>query len=221
MSAVPATTTVGSLQNYLSRVYELDMACRVEDFLFTDENLAHRLEGEHFRATGEKLLIHESADELELSVYFDAAMLVRLDASTPLVSIAAADLRDFWTALEGVSHFLYLAWNAHYDRSVRGVELELQAEVDKYVITTMLVEEQQQAAAADIHTLLFERTQFDSGLADALLARYRDANRSAAKYCLSLARRFQPPHHPGRVRELRRFYRLDHCAKLHFIEQQH
>ena len=123
MSAVPATATVGSLQDYLSRVYELDMACRVEDFLFTDENMARRLEGEHFRAAGEKLLIHESADELELSVYFDAAMLVRLDASTPLVSIAAADLRDFWTALEGVSHFLWfssIASPAHVRTRSRG-----------------------------------------------------------------------------------------------------
>jgi len=130
----------------------------------------------------------------------------------PLTELNLAQLEDFWTALEGVSHFMYLAWNARHDRGVRGVELELQAEVDKYVLTAHLAAAQGTNGLPDIHALLFEHTSLDPGLSQALAQRYLDATRSAAVYCRSLSRRFSALPHPGLVRELRRFYRLDHTA---------
>jgi len=211
--------TLGSLQDYLANLYELDLAFRVEDFLINDEHLARSLEGETYHPTQEKLLIRETPDDVECSLFMDAGVLARLDAGTPLSNLSMAQLEDFWTALEGVSHFLYLAWNAHHDRGVRGVELELQAEVDKYVVTTHLAAAQRAAGLPDIHTLLFEHTHLVPGLSEALGQRYRDASRSAAIYCRSLARRFNAWPHPDLVRELRRFYRLDHSSKLRFIEQ--
>jgi hypothetical protein len=218
MQTVPVTT-LGSLQDYLTNLYELDLAFRVEDFLTSDEQLAKSLEGDAYRPTPEKLLIRETPDDVECSLFMDAQVLARLDAGTPLSNMSIAQLEDFWTALEGVSHFLYLAWNAHHDRGIRGVELELQAEVDKYVVTTHLAATQSAVTLPDIHTLLFEQTRLVSGLSEALGQRYRDASRSAAIYCRSLARRFGVMPHPDLVRELRRFYRLDHPAKLRFIEQ--
>ncbi|MGA9854618.1 MAG: hypothetical protein WBR29_05010 [Gammaproteobacteria bacterium] len=212
--------TLGSLQDYLANLYELDLAFRVEDFLISDERLAQSLEGEAYHPTPEKLLIREtSSDEVACSLFMNAEVLARLDAGTPLSNLSMAQLEDFWTALEGVSHFLYLAWNVHHDRGIRGVELELQAEVDKYVVTTHLAAAQRAGGLPDIHALLFEHTHLLPGLSAALGQRYRDASRSAAIYCRSLARRFSVLPHPDLVRELRRFYRLDHSAKLRFIEQ--
>lgn len=209
-STVPGYT-VGTLQDYLARLYELEVAFRVEDFLLTDARVARALEGESYRPLQEKLLVRELAAGLELSVYLDPEVLRRLATGAPL--------EDFWTALEGVSHFLYLAWNAQHDRGVRAVELELQAEVDKYALTTLLGSGHEGFAAGDVHRLLFDETHFDPHLSGALLARYRDANRGAARYCLSLARRFVSPRDPALLQELRRFYRLDHSTKLRFIEQ--
>jgi hypothetical protein len=203
--------TLGSLQDHLARLYELDVVFRVEDFLLTDAEVVRALEGEAYWPTREKLLVRETAEALELSMYLDPQVLRQL--------ATGASLEDFWTALEGVSHFLYLAWNAQYDRGVRPVEMELQAEVDKYALTTLLGAGRQDLAAAQVHELLFERAQFDPHLSGALLERYRDASRGAARYCLSLARRFTVPQHPALLRELRRFYRLDHAAKLRFIAQ--
>lgn len=218
MQTAPAAT-LGSLQDYLANLYELDLAFRVEDFLISDERLAQSLEGETYHPATEKLLIRETPDDVECSLFMDAGVLTRLDAGTPLSNLRMAQLEDFWTALEGVSHFLYLAWNVHHDRGIRGIELELQAEVDKYVVTMHLAAAQQAAELPDIHTLLFEHTHLVPGLSEALGQRYRDASRSAAIYCRSLARRFSVLPHPDLVRELRRFYRLDHSAKLRFIAQ--
>ncbi|HKV96225.1 MAG TPA: hypothetical protein VJR90_01875 [Gammaproteobacteria bacterium] len=211
MHAAAPGTTLGTLQDYLARLYELDVAFRVEDFLLTDARVAQALEGASYRPLPEKLLLRESPAALELSVYLDPEVLQRL--------AAGGSLEDFWTVLEGVSHFLYLAWNAQHDRGVRAVELELQAEVDKYALTTLIGAGQAGLGAGDVHQLLFECAHFDSGLSGALLERYRDATRDAARYCLSLARRFAGPKDPARLRELRRFYRLDHCTKIRFIAE--
>ena len=61
---------------------------------------------------------------------------IRLTASNPLETLNAANIADYWTALvrESVT-FIYLAWNAgpRPRREVCSSELELQAEIDKYV----------------------------------------------------------------------------------------
>ena len=51
-------------------------------------------------------------------------------------------MEDYWTALEGVSHFVYFAWNAGYDKPVSILELEMQAEIDKYIATFTLLRRQ-------------------------------------------------------------------------------
>lgn len=211
-------SAVATLQTQLTGLYELDLAFQVEHFLFSDARVARALEGPAWRPGSEKLLVRESSGELELSVYLDAALLARLETA-PLDLRSATSLDDWWTAIEGVSHFLYLAWNARHDRGVRAVELELQAEVDKYVMTTQLASARQDAAVDAVHALLFECARPDPALAGELRVRYHDASRSAAQYCLSLARRFGTGPHPDLVRELRRFYRLDHATKLRFIAQ--
>ena len=77
----------------------------------------------------------------------NAAILTRLDAD---------NLEDFWTAFEGVSHFTYYAWNAQREKRVTLLEMELQAEVDKYVATTLLLLTPRAAQPRGLHHWLFE-----------------------------------------------------------------
>ena len=57
--------------------------------------------------------------------------------------LTEANLADYCTALEGVSHFLYSTWRLNWDAPVSLLELETQAEVDKYAATVFLVADQQ------------------------------------------------------------------------------
>jgi len=214
----PGTATVRSLQDYLNRLYALDTAFRVDDFLLTDEAAARELEGEAFRAVEEKLLVMEEEEGLRLSLYLESGMLQRLEAARPLESLQRVELEDFWAVLEGVSHFTYLTFKAQQDRGVRPVELELQAEVDKFVVTALLALAQHRPASSrDLHHRLFELMRPDPALDAELRRRYLDAGRGAARYCQSLMRRFRELS-PALLPELRHFYRLDHLGKLRFIE---
>jgi len=100
-----------------------------------------------------------------MSLYLDPELLERLDRADPMERLHDGNVADYWTALEGVSHFLYLAWNAGHDKPVSLLELEMQAEVDKYVASYWLMRRQfPDRFPAELLRLLFERTRIDPRL---------------------------------------------------------
>ena len=209
------------LQALIEDVYRVQPGYAAADFLVTDKRVAAALEQTNAaREIDEKLLIAQDDDELSVALFIDSKVLDRLADDDPMAALHGGNLADFWTVLEGLSHFVYLSWNAVRDRSVSMLELELQAEVDKYVCTSLLLRRQQRAAQpGQIHDCLFNKTRLDSALNDDERARYRNANRYADKYCKRLLTRFL---RRGRLRplmrELRTFYRLPQQAKLRSIE---
>ena len=217
------------LQQLIGGIYDVSIAHDVYDFLVTDRRRlpapAHTGEAE------EELIVAQGgadADEVGVSLYLDAALLGRLAREDPLVRLHAGNVADYWTALEGVSHFLYLAWNAGHDKPVSLLELELQAEVDKYVASYWLLRRQLPGYfPAELRQVLFARTRIDPRLPAARAAVYREASRYAEKFCRrleeKLARR-RARHGAGDgereiLTELRRFYRLTQGRKRALIDQ--
>lgn len=208
------------LQALLSGLYGLDLAADVCDFLVTDAAALRPLgRAANDRDVAEKLLIEEADGEIGLALYLDPALLERLAAFDPLRCLCGCNLSDFCTVLEGISHFNYVAWNAACDKAVTLLELEMQAEIDKYVGARVLLARQ---AGGDIGNRLlghlFDRPVFDAALGPEERSRYIDANRLAREYCHSLENRF-PAGSPAAemVRELRAFYRWAQPAKVSHI----
>ena len=209
---------VDQLQTLLSETYALELNYRVRDFLLTDPAVAGELDATG-RAVDEKLLIAEHDGEASVSLYLDPALLGRLDRNNPACQLSAANIDDFWTALEGVSHFLYYAWNAALEKSVTLMEMELQAEVDKFIGAALLLQRQEGSLPRGLHRWLFELPRFDDRLQPEELDRYRAANRYAGKYCRKLAQRLAGRTDPATLKdELCYFYRLPQPAKIQHID---
>jgi hypothetical protein len=209
---------LGGLQALLAELYALDVAYEVDDFLTTDADLARALDAGG-RELDEKLLIAETDGEAEVSLYVEPSVLERLARSDPLTRLDGDNLEDFWTAFEGVSHFIYYAWHAQLEKSVTLLEMELQAEVDKYVATTLLLARQGQRPPRGLHHWLFEMPRLDERLEGDERDRYRRANRYAGKYCRRLAPVIARGAADEPVRaELRRFYRLSQASKIEHID---
>lgn len=147
-------------------------------------------------------------------------MIDCLDEHDPTRELHSGNMKEFCLALEGVSHFLYVAWNAGYDRCVTLLELELQAEVDKYVtLVDVLKQRCDHHIPPRLRDWLFEQVTFDPNLSDEALGRYRDANYFAGKYCMNLESRYVNDRRDGELsRELRKFYRLPQGEKIRLIE---
>jgi len=167
---------IAQLQAMLSELYALDVVYDVDDFLVTDGCLASALDAGG-RQLEEKLLIAEAQGEASIALYLDAELVARLRDDNPTRQLSRDNLVDFWTALEGVSHFLYYVWNAMFDKSVTLMEMELQAEVDKFVATAVLLHRQGGQLPANLHRCLFDAPTFDDRLDAQECARYRSANR--------------------------------------------
>ncbi len=210
------------LQTLIGGIYDVSVAYDVCDFLVTDRRSLPAIA--HSGLADEELIVAESADgaEMGLSLYLDAAVLERLKSADPLVELNAGNVADWWTALEGVSHFLYLAWNAGHDKPVSLLELEMQAEVDKYVASYYLMRRQYpRHFPAELRRVLFERTRIDPRLAHERRRLYAEAHRYAARFCRRLEERLTRAANGERevLTELRRFYRLSTGRKRAHIER--
>ena len=214
------------LQHLIGSIYDVSVAHDVYDFLVTDRT--HLPAAARGGTAEEELIVAQPAadgDELALALYLDPALLGRLAREDPLVRLHAGNVGDWWTALEGVSHFLYLAWNAGHDKPVSLLELEMQAEVDKYVASYWLLRRQvPQRFPAELRRVLFARTRIDPRVAAERARLYREASRYAERFCGRLEQNLArtqgcPGESDGAVlAELRRFYRLTDARKCALID---
>jgi len=206
-----------SLQNLLADFYGLELAADVSDYLVTDPLALKCLQADSQPSPDETLLIGIGEDQLEVALYLNQALLVRLSAADPIGDLGRSNLDDFCKVLEGVSHFVYLAWNAAKDKCVTRLELELQSEVDKYVSTRLLLESQISPGVgrSRLCDVLFGAVRYRDGLSADEVARYRHANSMVGRYCSTLEQRFPASlSTSAMMEELRVFYRMSQPDKF-------
>jgi len=169
------------------------------------------------RRAREQLLVIEADGELNVALYLEPALIANLDTHDPSRRLGDHNLGDFLLAIEGVSHFIYTVCCARAERRISQLELELQAEVDKYV-TCLLTTEPDVEMSTTLRRLLFDEPDYDPDLDADENARYRAANDNANRYAEYLEDTFVARRRiPEMLGELRRFYRQGLAAKLSTI----
>ena len=208
------------LQQQLHDINRSETGYDIRQFLVTDARLAQAISGEDaLTYSGETLLLNEDEDGIALSLYLDEALLERLQAGEPAAALRSGRLDDLCKVIEGLSHFNYVAWRASRDRPVTLLELELQAEVDKFVSTMQLAREERDTdLMRDLHGQLFDRVRYHDHLSTRQLERYRAANEYAARFCRALGPRLREWSHDV-LPELRRFYRMSLGDKISHIHK--
>ena len=128
-------------RSLLGRLYDVELPYDVYDFLVTDRRSVGGFAPENDRrATGRGIAAgRESVDGAGVALYLDPELLRRLESADPHRALTEDNLADYCTALEGVSHFVYSTWRLDRDMPVSLLELETQAEVDKYAVTVFLL----------------------------------------------------------------------------------
>lgn len=232
---------VETLQSRLQQQYDLAIPYQVEHFVSHDAELALHLvnealdtsEDSHLSCvdtpscrTEETIFINQSDDTLEFTLYLDQDVLSLASKHTKTASNGAVHAYDkhtidsLCTVVEGVSHAVCLLWHAHHDRQLRALDLELQAEVDKYML---LLESCPDNLSRDgLHRQLFKDVRYTAPVGSMLYQRYKVAGDHAATYCHWLVQEFPGPGDQLSLRqELARFYRLSGTAKFERIRRLH
>jgi hypothetical protein len=180
------------VQRGLERLYRLVPAADVGDFV----------RGADAGAREAVLLREAEGGALEISVALPAlGTEVELDALCQLI--------------EGVSHFVYLAERARLGRAATQLELELQAEVDKWVVIAASIRSFDAHRSASLRARLYEDVAFLHRAESELGERYRLANAAAHAFVRRLEREFVSASRFGDLQaELCRFFHVGQEEKL-------
>src|SRR5262249_8426479 len=155
-----ASNLPARIQERLSRWYGIEDAPAVDGFI--------EPAGEGGRET---LFVRDAGGEIEIAICLPRAVVEEGHALS---------FDEVCQAIEGVSHFLYLAERARRELPATQLELELQAEVDKYVLLWHGGRGFHPGRAARVRARLFERVRYLHAADTESGARYRMANDLAA-----------------------------------------
>ena len=179
------------VQSALERLYGLDRVADVDEFV---------VEGR--AGEREALLLREEGGALEMGL-----RLPTLEAE--------AELDTMCQIIEGVSHFVYLVERARVGRETTQLELELQAEVDKWAILGASIRSFDAHRSAQLRRRLYEAVSYAEAEGTESGDRYRVANDVAHRFVRRLERWYVEAARFEELRaELRTFYRLGQEEKL-------
>ena len=176
------------IQRELERFYGLERAPNVTRFVRDGDS-----------GSREVVLLRETENELEIALV--------LPPESRQISEGGA-LTDVWLQVaEGVSHFIYLVERVRVSLPVTQLELELQAEVDKFVLSLGFCTDTAQA----LLDRMFDSPRFLDPEDSEAGARYRLAHHLAARF----VSRVVVANDRGRAQErLRTFYRAGQAEKI-------
>lgn len=196
---------LSAIQSHLEAIYRIQSP-DIRQFL-VDRDQLRAIAGDALRDSSEWVLARASADGVDLAVYVDATHLRRLDHAGSLAEAARSEFDAFCAATEGVSHFLMLVERARRGEPVTLLELEAQAEVDKFVSARL----HHPMRSGELWTRLFRTARLLEGLDGRETVRYQEAARLAAGFCSSLD---EAPHVDALLEVLRRFWRDSGARRL-------
>ena len=212
------TSVLSHMQRSLESLHDVKTELDVEAYLI-DSEVRSEIPGALFHVP-EQLFVRDALDSCELALYIDASILNALKRDNPFKHLHAHNLEHFCVALEGVSHFVLVAFCGNHGRCVSALEMEIQAEVDKFVmIWAMLIRQEGRFAATrhmfEVLPQLFESYALHDGLSQNEIERYHAASLTARMYCYFLLQRYaDTPFGSSMKHHMRRFYRQDLCGKM-------
>lgn len=205
-----------AIQRTVERLHAVKVGQRVTSYMVDAATLAS-IPGAR-EDLPEQLFVRQESDGLAIALYIDPGIVRALEQDNPFRQLHTGNLESFAIALEGVSHFVLLAYRAQLERPVSQFELELQAEVDKFVSAWLLLAVQGQPLAQTAQPLiacLFDFYELRETLRPEERTRYDEASRVAARYCMRLVHHYERDQSSRRIaQEVRRFFRNSLADKL-------
>jgi len=204
-----------SILHHIDRVYVLDLNVDIRDFLVNRETCA-RLGADPSRGS---VLVKQHADqEIEIGLYIGEEDLERLTdidlASSPM---SASSFELLLLCIEEVSHFAYLAFSASRAKPVTELELELQAEVDKFVTFALLHASRNRGRVPrNLLDRMFSDFAVRPELDSERRERYTAASSLASRYCSYVVQSAleRDCGLAPLLAELRSFYRMSQRGKI-------
>ncbi len=205
------------LQKQLEAIYDVRSPLRVADFLIDRRGIEQL--GSSVSAREEVFLI-EAGEGVDLGLYLAPELFERVRGKDPRrpsgLGLVTDELAAFAALAEGVSHLIYLAGCLEAGRPVSKLELEVQAEIDKFAVSALhLWGRDLRERIHELWERLFLHVRPRQGLSSDERDRYGMAGALGGRFARRLVDRHVKPGRLDRfLRDLREVYRLPSAAKL-------
>ncbi len=210
------------VQGLLDRTYDARHGLAdLAPFVVGDRGFRRHYAATEVRAadgSGARTLVREAGGATRAAIYLPDAMVRRLERHPPQRGLTAQNVQPFAVLVEEVDHLLLLAERARLGRPVTLLELELHANVSKYLVAArFLAGRSPRLAPAQrvwLRHELFERPRYvDPDRAT------RERYRQAARHAVRLLDGIAPLRPERRLAALRRFHDAGSGDKLRMIDR--
>lgn len=204
------------LQRAVEQLYEVRTDLDVGSYV-VDSETREQLPGAR-PGLPEQLFVRTSGDAIEMALYVEPTIVSDLARDHPRQNLHAGNIENFCVALEGVSHFVFLAWRAQVEWPVTALELEIQAEVDKFILSWMWMVEQGRPLLGTGQALqkqLFEKFELHDDVPNDEVDRYKVATQAAKRFCARLMAKHGRDYKANRLQaDARQYFRQGLPEKL-------
>jgi hypothetical protein len=193
----------------MERVYRLEPSPPAETFFIEGPTVRKYLGPSHpLNGAEEVVVMVRRGPHLRVGLYFEKSLRRRISFSQNLT------FHQLATLIEGISHLLLILDRCRRDSRLSQLELELQAEVDKFLFLR-LAESESLRQGSKIH---LEAEANLKGLDSSRKNTYETARRLANRYCRHLEETYLGSRSMDPLwEELRGFYRMSHWKKLNVL----
>lgn len=213
-------TLIDKVQSQIEKIYGIRVGELAENYLIGNQELLELLPAGQSTVVPKELFLvtpNPKDNVVEVALFLDAELRQNLANNNPLKRLSGSNISDFCTLIEGVSHFVYYLYKAGINSEITQLEMELQAEIDKFVLLSLFIEAN--VDKVEVLEMLFENYYLFENLTPEEIQRYETAAGLAKKYCYALSKIFKKTDASRLIKELRYFYPLSHQQKIRHIMQ--
>ncbi|MCP5463765.1 MAG: hypothetical protein H7A33_01940 [Deltaproteobacteria bacterium] len=208
------------IQEHIESLYGIKVGESACDYLIDRESVLTLIASNQADVTlpKELFLVNNAPEDetLEVALFLDHDLQQNLTTHNPLENLSRKNISDFCTLIEGISHFVYYLHKAALEHNITQLEMELQAEIDKFLLLSLLTR-CEHLPTGQLLALLFENYQLHKHLGDEQIERYQQASQLAARFCHKISRDIQEKRMPELLQKIREFYPLSQQEKIDSI----
>ena len=213
------------VRGLLERTYRIESGLgELSAFVIGDEGYRRFYAGQRLyrrvaneSSPGAQLLVRQLDSDVMATIYFPDSLIRRLESHPPQRGLDESNVDAFAVFVEEIDHLLLLAERALIGRSLTLFELELHANVSKYLVLSRFLAGRMRFLEPQrrlwLRHQLFEKGRFQDE-DESLRRRYRDARRWSVKY-IDVLRTHRAAQ---KIDSLRRFHDAGAHEKLRLIE---
>lgn len=217
---------IEELQRKIEKTYALDTGItNIDQFIIGDIGYKEFYAKEEIKTvindncSGSQVLIRDVNGKLKLSIYYPDGLIKVLEDNDPRLGIHDDNIDACASFVEELDHFLFIAQNYKQNRPFSLLELELQANVTKYLVLKYFIALQNKSLRLTIFDKeyiryhLFYKRKYDIE-DNAERKRYEDAREFGIAYTKYIDLLSQE----DRLRDLRQFSRMTCASKIRHIQ---